>query len=204
MLALSFRAVPGSLALAGAIVLGLSAWGARADEIHPLEMRVFRAVNQLPDWIYVPLWVPMQFGNLVVGALAGLVVSFLLRDWGVAIAVVVATGLKLVVERVIRRRMTAFAAVRQRPGTSEPGAILRGGDVPRQGASFPSGHVILAAAIAAVLSSALGPDLLWLPWLITLLVMVGRVYVGAHNPLDVTAGLGAGMLIGGVLDLLLR
>jgi membrane-associated phospholipid phosphatase len=26
--------------------------------------------------------------------------------------------------------------------------------------------------------------------------MVGRVYVGAHNPLDVTAGLGAGLLLG--------
>jgi len=31
-----------------------------------------------------------------------------------------------------------------------------------------------------------------------------RVYVGAHNPLDVTAGLGAGMLVGGLLDMLLR
>jgi len=44
----------------------------------------------------------------------------------------------------------------------------------------------------------------WLPWLLTFLVMLGRVYVGAHNPLDVTAGLGAGMLIGGVLEVLLR
>jgi undecaprenyl-diphosphatase len=146
----------------------------------------------------------MQFGNLVVGAAAGLVVAALLGDWPIAIAVVVATVLKLVVERVIRHRMTAFAEVRQRPGTSEPDAILRGADVPKQGASFPSGHVILAAAIAAVLSSALAPGLVWLPWLLALLVMVGRVYVGAHNPLDVTAGLGAGMVIGGALDLLLR
>jgi undecaprenyl-diphosphatase len=76
--------------------------------------------------------------------------------------------------------------------------------VPARGASFPSGHVILAAAIAAVLSSALGPAWVWLPWLLALLVMFGRVYVGAHNPLDVTAGLGAGMLIGGVLDVVLH
>jgi membrane-associated phospholipid phosphatase len=34
---------------------------------------------------------------------------------------------------------------------------------------------------------------------LTLIVMIGRVYVGAHNPLDVTAGAGAGMLLGGVL-----
>ena len=34
---------------------------------------------------------------------------------------------------------------------------------------------------------------------LAVLVMVGRVYVGAHNPLDVTAGLGTGLLLGGVL-----
>src|SRR4051812_324263 len=203
MLAVSLRVVPASLAVGGVVVLALSAWGARYDELPPVEMRVFRAVNRLPDWIYEPLWLPMQFGNLVVGAAAGLVVALLLGDWPVAIAVLIATGLKLVVERVIRSRMTAFADARQRPGTSEPGAILRG-DVPVRGASFPSGHVILAAAIAAVLSSALGPGWVWLPWLLTFLVMLGRVYVGAHNPLDVTAGLGAGMLIGGVLEVLLR
>jgi undecaprenyl-diphosphatase len=203
MLAVSLRPVPASLAVVGVAVLALSAWGARYENLHPLEMRVFRAVNRLPDWIYEPLWLPMQLGNLVVGSAAGLVVALLLGDWRVAIAVLIATGLKLVVERVIRSRMTAFADVRQRPGTSEPGAILRG-DVPDRGASFPSGHVILAAAIAAVLSSALGPGWVWLPWLLTLLVMLGRVYVGAHNPLDVTAGLGAGMLIGGVLEIVLR
>jgi membrane-associated phospholipid phosphatase len=35
--------------------------------------------------------------------------------------------------------------------------------------------------------------------LLTAAVMVGRVYVGAHNPLDVTAGLGAGLLAGGIV-----
>ena len=58
--------------------------------------------------------------------------------------------LKLVTERIVRRRMADTSSVRQRPGTSEPGAILRGADVPASGPSFPSGHVILVAAIASV------------------------------------------------------
>jgi len=37
-----------------------------------------------------------------------------------------------------------------------------------------------------------------------LLVGLGRVYVGAHNPLDVTAGLGAGLLVGALLSIPFR
>jgi undecaprenyl-diphosphatase len=200
----SLRAVPGSIAIAGMAVLALSVVWARSAELHPLEMRVFHAVNRMPDWLYVPLWLPMQFGNLVVGAVAGVAVGLALGEPAIAVAVVAATLAKLVVERVIRRRMAGFLDVRQRPGTSEPDATLRGRDVPRGGPSFPSGHVILAAAIATVLSSAVPAGWVWLPWCVAVLAMVGRVYVGAHNPLDVTAGLGAGMLIGGLLDMLLR
>jgi membrane-associated phospholipid phosphatase len=34
--------------------------------------------------------------------------------------------------------------------------------------------------------------------------MFGRVFVGAHNPLDVTAGLGAGLTIGGIVAVFVR
>ena len=107
--------------------------------------------------------------------------------------------LKLVIERVLRKRMAGYFRVRQRPGTSEPGAILRGADVPTSGPSFPSGHVILVAAVATVLATDMPLSWSWLPPLLVVLVMVGRVYVGAHNPLDVTAGLGAGLLAGGLV-----
>ena len=80
-----------------------------------------------------------------------------------------------------------------------PGAVLRGGDVPATGASFPSGHVILVAAIGCVVLPTLPAAWAWAPAVLTALVMLGRVFVGAHNPLDVTAGLGAGLLLGGVL-----
>jgi membrane-associated phospholipid phosphatase len=184
---------------AGLVVLAVSVARARRPRIGDAEARVFHAVNGLPDVLYPVLWLPMQLGNLVVGTAAGLAVALVDRDGTVAVGVVVAMVLKLVTERIVRREMAEFLAIRQRPGTSQVDAVLRGGDVPLSGPSFPSGHVILVSAVATVVIPSLPYGWWWLPILLTVLVMVGRVYVGAHNPLDVTAGLGAGLLLGGVL-----
>jgi undecaprenyl-diphosphatase len=189
-----------ALALAGAAVLAGSVAGARHPAIHPTEARVFHAINGLPGWLYPVLWLPMQLGNLVVGTVVGLLVAWWDGDLPMAIAVVAAMGLKLVSERQLRARMQPWLSVRQRPGTSQVGAILRGADVPTAGASFPSGHVILVAAIACVVSTDVPMATVPAPFLLTLAVMLGRVYVGAHNPLDVAAGLGTGLLVGGLLD----
>jgi membrane-associated phospholipid phosphatase len=188
------------LAALGAVVLALSIAGARHPVIHPAEARVFHAVNGLAGWLYPVLWLPMQLGNLVVGTVVGLAIAWWDGDWPMAVAVVAAMLLKLAAERLVRKRVAGYLSVRQRPGTSEVGAILRGGDVPSSGPSFPSGHVILVSAVAAVVSTDIPTGLVAAPFVVTFLVMFGRVYVGAHNPLDVTAGLGAGLLVGGALD----
>ena len=59
--------------------------------------------------------------------------------------------------------------------------------------------MILVTAIGCIVSLDLPATWIWAPLLLTFLVLIGRVYVGAHNPLDVTAGLGAGLLIGAAL-----
>jgi undecaprenyl-diphosphatase len=183
----------------GLAIVTLSSLAARKPYIGRTESRLFHAVNGLPDWLYPVLWLPMQLGNLVVGTAAGLVVAAVDGDITVAIGVVLAMGLKLVVERVVRKEMADYLTVRQRPGTSEVGAVLRGGDVPSSGPSFPSGHVILVAAVGSVVAANVPPAWWWVPAVLVSFVMLGRVYVGAHNPLDVTAGLGAGLLLGGLV-----
>jgi membrane-associated phospholipid phosphatase len=183
----------------GLVIAAASIGAARRRDIPPWEVRVFHAVNRLPGWLYWILWPPMQLGNLVVGTLVGLAIAWLAREPAVAVGVILAMILKLVTERIVRREMRAYLAVRERPGSSQDGAVLRGDDVPAVGASFPSGHVILVAAISCVVAPTLPAAWLWVPFLLTALVMLGRVYVGAHNPLDVTAGLGAGLLLGGVV-----
>lgn len=194
-------AVAGILGGFGALVLVTSVLGARQTSISPREQRVFRAVNGLPDGLYWPFWLPMQLGNLVVGTVVGLAVAWATKDAGLALAVCSAVVLKLLSERVLRRWLARFLEVRQRPGTSEPGARLRGDDVPTSGPSFPSGHVIMVAAVGTVVASGLSLGLVWAPLVVCVVVAIGRVYVGAHNPLDVTAGLGMGLLVGALLSI---
>ena len=100
---------------------------------------MFHAINGWPGWLYPILWLPMQLGNLVVGTVAGLVVAAVHRDLGVAVGVGVAVTMKLVTERVVRKEMADALAIRQRPGTSQVGAVLRGGDVPVGRPELPVG-----------------------------------------------------------------
>ena len=183
----------------GIAILFVSIVAARAPQIPLWEQRVFAAVNGLPGWLYVALWPPMQLGNLVVGTAAGLVVALVAGELVAAIGVVLAMVMKLVIERVLRRQLAGKIPARQRPGTSQPHAVRRGGDVPLSGTSFPSGPGVLAAAVSCVVAPVLPVGGEIAPFVLTGLVMFGRVYVGAHNPLDVTAGFGAGLFVGALV-----
>ncbi len=70
-----------------------------------------------------------------------------------------------------------------------------------RGESFVSGHAVLVAAIACLVVPYLRGRWKIVAWVVVVLVMVTRVYVGAHNPLDVICGAGVGLVIGGVLNL---
>ena len=87
-----------------------------------------------------------------------------------------------------------------RPAETVPGVILRG-QAAAHGLSFPSGHAMVVFAIAALVAPHLKGSWKALPWALAAAVCLSRVYLGAHFPLDILAGAGVGMLIGGVLNL---
>jgi membrane-associated phospholipid phosphatase len=184
------------VAVAGLLLVFLSAVVAAGGTVPGWERRVFTALNGLPGWLDRPLWA-LQLLGVLVTPLIPAVVAAALRLWRLALALVLVLPLKLYVERDLLKSIVE----RRRPGETEPGAILR--DVPPAGLSFPSGHAMIAFAVATLLAPYLRRPWPLVAFGLALLVGVARVYLGAHNPLDVTAGAGAGLVLGGTLTLLL-
>ena len=160
------------------------------------ERAVFHAVNGLPGWLYRPMLVAQYLGVLAMplvvaaGALAW-------RRWRLAAALVLVVPLKLAAEKVPK-----LLVERERPGTTVPDAILRG--VPHGGLSFVSGHAIITFAIAGLLVLVLPRGWGVVAFVLATLNAVARVYLGAHNPLDVVGGAAIGLVIAAVLDLVLN
>ena len=178
---------------AGLVVLVACGVIARNGRVGPAEKSVFRAVNELPGWVYRPLWVFQQLGNIVVAVLVMLAVAALLRRRRLALAAVLGIVAKLALERAVKA-----VVERRRPGTTI-GDIVARGDVVRDGLSFPSGHAVITTAFAVALMGALPRRWRPLPWVVVALNGLGRIYVGAHNPLDIVGGCGLGLVIGGGL-----
>src|SRR5688572_719538 len=121
---------------AGLVLLVASGMIARNGRVGSTEESLFRALNELPEWLYRPLWVFQQLGNVVVAFVVVLAVAAIVRSRRLAIAAVLGVVAKLVLERAVKA-----VVERRRPGTSL-GDIIARGDVSLDGLSFPSGHAV--------------------------------------------------------------
>jgi len=179
----------------GIAILAAGMLAVRHGSVSGIEKSTFRAVNDLPGAFYPVLWPFQQLGAILVGPIAAIIAAFF-RRFRLAAALLVATVAKLGLERVVKAMVS-----RQRPGASVGGDVHLRGNVSRHGESFVSGHAVLVAAIACLVVPYLRGRWKIVPWVIVGLVMVTRVYVGAHNPLDVICGAALGLAIGGCLNL---
>jgi undecaprenyl-diphosphatase len=181
--------------VASLVVFAGCAVVAADGRIDPAERAVFHAINGLPGWLYRPMLVAQYLGVLAMplviaaGALA-------FRRWRLTVALVLVLPLKLAAERVPKQLVQ-----RERPGTTVPDAILRG--VPHGGLSFVSGHAIITFAIAGLLALVLPRRWGIVAFVLATCNAVARVYLGAHNPLDVVGGAAIGLAIAAVLDMVL-
>ena len=175
-------------------VFALCAVIAADGKVGPLERRVFRLINDRPQWLYRPMQL-FQFLGVVIVPLIVAAVFAVMRKWRLAAAIALVMPIKLVVERIPKQLVE-----RSRPGSTVPHAILRG-DVSAHGLSFTSGHAIIAFGIAGLITIALPRKWGVLALVLATMNGVARIYLGAHNPLDVLGGAAIGLTVAFLLDL---
>jgi undecaprenyl-diphosphatase len=181
--------------LVGALVLSGCALLARS-ELTELETAIFKAVNDLPQGLYVVIWPTMQYGTFItIPALA--LLAFAFRRFRLGLAMLLAGGSVYLIALLVKETVE-----RGRPGWLLEGVEARevfGAE--RLG--LPSGHGAVAAALTVVVAAHLSKRWAIAAAILAFAVMFGRMYVGAHLPLALVGGAALGAMAGGVADLVI-
>src|SRR5215213_10308750 len=177
-------------AVVGGAALLTGSWivVALRDDVPPLEQRVFAAVNGLPASLWSVLWTPVQLGSFAGSLVVTFATAAVTRRRPLTVAVLGASqaaywsakGVKRVVRRGRPAHLLVDVAVRERT----------------TGLGFVSGHSAVAFALATVLAPELPRPARAAPLALAAVVAAGRVYAGAHLPLDVVGGIGMGVIAG--------
>jgi undecaprenyl-diphosphatase len=168
-----------------------------------LNHQLFDAVNAFArhtGWLHAPLVAYAKYGVVLSGLL--LIVGLIRSRHGTARTLAAAMWACIAVLIAVAVNQPIVRAVHEaRPYTGHPSVLVlvaRSADL-----SFPSDHSVMAAATAAgllLVSRKLG----LIAVVAALLMAFARVYVGAHYPGDVLAGLIIGAAVAIIGWLLLR
>ena len=150
----------------------------------------------MPDALRPAMWVLQLFGMLAI-VVAAAIAALLVRRYRLALGLALAIPLKLALEWWVVKALVE----RERPAFTVPDAIIRDANTSPLG--FPSGHAVFAFALAGLLAPYLGRRGVIIVYGLAVLNSVARVYLGAHNPLDVVAGAGLGIALAAVLNLVI-
>ncbi len=153
------------------------------------EVAVFEAINSLPDVLYFVIWPFMQFGVFVTIPIL-VVIALILRRVRLAGAMAIAgVGVYLLA------RVAKDLVQRGRPAAMLSG--VEGRETFVEGSlGYPSGHAAVAAALTIVVWPYLPGRWKAAPVALLAVVFIGRLYVGAHLPLDLIGGAALGLAAG--------
>lgn len=164
------------------------------DSLHRLDTRVFFAINHFAAhtaWLHGPMEAYANYGVVLFGALL-VVALWRARGRGSRdLAAVGWSGLGMLLALWVNQPLGNLLH-EARPYTTHPHVLLlanRSTDF-----SFPSDHAVMAGAVATGLLIAwrrLGV----VAAVLALLMAFARVYIGAHYPWDVLAGLLVGAVV---------
>ena len=177
------------LGLAVAAVVVMASWMlvVRPD-VTAAEERLFRVINTTPDVLWLLVWPPMQLGTIAAPVVVAGTAVATLRRWRPPTAVLIAGYTAWAAAQVVKATV-----VRDRPDALLTGVVLREG---AQGLGFVSGHAAIATALATALWPYLPARGRTLSLVLVAAVGLGRIYAGAHLPLDVVGGIAIGALTG--------
>jgi membrane-associated phospholipid phosphatase len=157
-----------------------------------LDAWVFTRLNTrgYPIWLDRGMWLTTQFGNMLVAFVAAFVL-YVLGDHRLAIVIVFGTLTLWLLVEIIKA-----LSDRDRPFlTLEKTRVIGWRE---RGDSFPSGHTSQAFFLTTMFihgfQLAIGPAIAL--YLVAALVGFTRIYVGAHYPRDVLAGMVLGSVWG--------
>jgi undecaprenyl-diphosphatase len=157
------------------------------------EIGIFNSANDLPNSAFPLIWTVMQYGTFGAVPVAA-TLAIAARKPPLAASIAVGGTTAWVTAKAVKRVVD-----RGRPANIIDGVQQRGTEEGDQG--FPSGH----AAVSTAITVATWPDVStsWrLPLAaLTGLVPFGRMYVGAHLPLDLVGGSALGLAIGSAVNI---
>lgn len=193
--------VHASRSLAVAIVaLAVATLSAIPRDVTEIEETLFYAANDLPDAIKWPVWSVMQLGAALFIPVAAVLAFLGWRRLRPAIDMLIAGTVAWLLAKVMKGMLE-----RGRPASFFDDVNFRGslGVENRDGLGFPSGHVAVAFALAIVIFPYVSLRLRVAAIVLATIVAFGRLYFGAHFPLDALGGAALGVAIAATVHLVM-